>query len=194
MQFALTFDYLCPFARIANEIVLAALDDGVEWEVEFRPFSLSQTKVAEGDIAAWERPTGSDGTRGVHALAWGIAVRDEFPEQFRRFHRALYDARFDEARNIDDEAVLRDVATGAGLDADEVAAVVAGGGPVDTLAREHTEAVKRWSVFGVPTFIRGDEAVFVRLMERHRRNDVARVLEMLDWTDLNEFKRTRIPR
>jgi predicted DsbA family dithiol-disulfide isomerase len=193
-SFAITFDYLCPFARIANETVVAALDAGLDWEVEFRPFSLSQTKVEEGGVAAWERPLGAEGTRGVLALAWGIAVRDEFPDHFRGFHVALYDARFADTRDIEDEAVLRDVASAVGLDADAVAAHVGTGIPIDTLAREHAELVKRWAVFGVPTFISGDEAVFVRLMERDRRDDVERVLDMLEWTDLNEFKRTRVPR
>jgi hypothetical protein len=63
-----------------------------------------------------------------------------------------------------------------------------------TLAAEHDESVARWRVFGVTTFIAGEEAVFVRLMERHNRADVSRVIDMLRWVDLNEFKRTRIPR
>ncbi len=41
VRFALTFDYLCPFARIANETVAEAIEDGVDWDVEFRPFSPS---------------------------------------------------------------------------------------------------------------------------------------------------------
>ena len=49
-------------------------------------------------------------------------------------------------------------------------------------------------VFGVPTFISGGDAVFVRFMERHNRTDLYRVLDMLSWTNLNEFKRTTIDR
>ena len=192
--FAITFDYLCPFSRIANEVVVDALDDGVDWDVEFRPFALSQTKVGDGEVPIWERGIGAEGTRGMGALAWAIAVRDEFPASFRRFHVALYDARFTDGHSVDDEAVLRDVAVSVGLDPDAVAAVVASGRPIDTLALEHADLVKRWSVFGVPTFIAGDEAVFVRLMERRDRAGVDRVLDMLEWTELNEFKRTRIPR
>ena len=68
------------------------------------------------------------------------------------------------------------------------------GRPLKALATEHTEAVERWAVFGVPTFIEGDEAVFIRFMERGRTDDLERALDMLQWTRLNEFKRTRIPR
>jgi predicted DsbA family dithiol-disulfide isomerase len=192
--FALTFDYLCPFARIANETVIEALRDGAEWDVEFKAFSLSQTKVHEGEPPVWERSAGADGTRGVLALQWGLVVRDRFPDRFFDWHLALYDARFDEARDIDDPAVLADVASSVGLDAAEVAAVVASGEPADALGRQHEEVVDRWAVFGVPTFIVGDEAVFVRLMDRHERAGVERVLDMLEWTHLNEFKRTRVPR
>ena len=62
------------------------------------------------------------------------------------------------------------------------------------LAEEHTEADKRWHVFGVPTFIVGERAVFVRLMDRKNLDDVDRVLDLLDWTDLNEFKHTSVDR
>ena len=63
-----------------------------------------------------------------------------------------------------------------------------------TLGAEHTEAVDNYAVFGVPTFIEGDEAVFIRFMERGRVDDLERALELLQWSRLNEFKRTRIAR
>jgi hypothetical protein len=193
-SFGLTYDYLCPFARIANETVIEAVADGVSWDVTFLPFSLAQTKVGDQEPAAWERPRGADHTRGIVAHQWGLAVRDDFPEHFAAFHLALYNARFDEGRDVDDEAVLRRVAEDCGLASGDVAEVVAGGKPLASLAALHTEAVEQWAVFGVPTFIAGDEAVFVRLMERHRRDDVERVVDLLTWDRLNEFKRTRIPR
>ncbi len=193
-RFAITFDYLCPFARIANETIVEALDDGAGWDVTFLAFSLSQTKVGDGEAAVWERPAGAEGTRGVRALQWAIAVRDEFPEHFRAWHVGCYEARFGDAADVDDPEVLRRVAAAAGLDPERVEDVVASGVPMDTLAREHQESVKRWAVFGVPTFIAGDEAVFVRLMERHRRDDIEHVLSLLPQTRFNEFKRTRVPR
>jgi protein-disulfide isomerase len=194
VRFALTFDYLCPFARNANEAVAEAIEDGTEWDVEFRPFSLSQVHVDPGQPDVWDREPGSAGTGGVLALQWGVAVRDGRPDRFLAFHKALFDARHGRGRSIEDESELRAVAGTAGVDPDAVAADVAGGGPMATLAAEHDEAVARWGVFGVPTFIAGEEAVFVRLMERHNRADVSRVIDMVRWVDLNEFKRTRIPR
>lgn len=192
--FTITFDYLCPFARIANETVVEAIDAGADWSVAFAPFSLSQVHVVEGQADAWDLPAGTGGRRGVAGLEWAIAVRDEFPERFTAFHVRLFDARHSSGADVDDSTVLRKVADDSGLDPDAVAAIVAGGTPLKTLAAEHEALIDRHDVFGVPTFIAGDEAVFVRLMERHRRDDVERVLDMLEWSRLNEFKRTRIPR
>jgi hypothetical protein len=55
-------------------------------------------------------------------------------------------------------------------------------------------------VWGVPTFIVDEKAVFVRLMNRAEGDgDLAihtidRVLDEIDWPILNEFKHTSIPR
>jgi len=54
--------------------------------------------------------------------------------------------------------------------------------------------VKRHAMFGVPTFIVDEQAALVRLMERGRPEDVDRVLDLLEWPDLNEFKHTSVPR
>ena len=45
MRFGITYDYLCPFARNANEHVVAALRGGADWDVTFEPYSLTQNKV-----------------------------------------------------------------------------------------------------------------------------------------------------
>ena len=192
--FHLTYDYLCPFARIANEAVVEALDSGVDWNVSFHPFSLSQVHVDDGESPVWDRTLGESGTRGTRAHVWAIAVRDHDPERFLAFHRELFAARHDRAADVDDVEVLREVASTVGTDPDRIAAIVESGVPLKTLADAHREAVERWAVFGVPTFIKGETAVFVRLMDRHKVDDIERVLELLDWSALNEYKHTTIPR
>ena len=191
-QYAVTFDYLCPFARNGHEAVVAALREGVDHDVRFVPFSLNQAHVPEGEPPVWEREPGSWGS-GVTALLYGIAVRDAFPEHFLDFHIAAFALRHDQDRQLDEDA-LGEAATGAGLDLSALKEEVWSGRPLKTLATEHTEAVERWSVFGVPTFIAGEEAVFIRFMERGRVDDLVRAVDLLDWSRLNEFKRTRIPR
>lgn len=192
-QIAVTFDYRCPFARNAHEAVVAAVREGVEIEYRFQAFSLDQVHVEEGTPPVWERPEGERGG-GVLALEWGIAIRDHFPDQFLDAHLALFAARHDHGLKLNDEAVLRDAAASAGVDPDAVAAEIAGGGPLKTLAVEHTESTDRWGVFGVPTFCEGEDAVFIRFMERGRTDDLARAVDLLEWTRLNEFKRTRVAR
>ena len=196
-RFTINFDYLCPFARIANEIVIRALEGGADHEVTFRGFSLSQVHTEDGEPEVWRtepRPS------GVTALEWGLAIRDQFREAFPAAHLALFSARHDQGKDINDLEVIREAVASAGIEPDEVAKAVAGGQPVETLANDHTRSVEEHRVFGVPTFFLDDRAVFVRLMQRktdpaEARATLDRLLDTLTgWPELNELKATRIPR
>jgi hypothetical protein len=197
-RFAITFDYLCPFARNAAEVVVRALEAGEPFEADFRAFSLSQVHLEEGEAPVWE--PGAEPRSGVLALQWGLAVRDELPERFPDVHLALFAARHDQGNDLNDPEVLAAAVASAGVDPDEVAKLVAGGGPAAALAADHTWAADTSRVFGVPTFVTDQRAVFVRLMGRPdtpaaARATLDRVLAMVeDWPDLNEFKATAIPR
>ncbi len=197
-SFAVTWDYRCPFARNAHEHVLAGLAAGADWEVRFVPFSLGQVHVEEGQLPIWERP-GDDS--GIVALQVGTVVRDAFPDAFRAVHGALFALRHDEGRDIRDESLLRNVLDDHGVDADAVFARISSGEALETVRREHSEVAKSHDVWGVPTFIVGDRAAFIRFMHRpdgdlevgHRT--VARVVDMLDtFPELNEFKHTTLAR
>jgi protein-disulfide isomerase-like protein with CxxC motif len=196
-QLSITFDYLCPFARILNETLIVAKEDGAPFEVDFLPFSLSQVHLSDGDAPVWET---TPRRSGVLALEWGLAVRDQFPDRFPAAHLALFSARHDHGHDLNDPRVLRDAVAGAGLAAGEVEEIVAGGAPAKALRDDHTALVEEHQVFGVPTIIAGDRAVFIRLMDRTldpatARTTVDRLLEMIvAWPALNEFKATRIPR
>jgi protein-disulfide isomerase-like protein with CxxC motif len=187
MRFEINFDYLCPFARNANEAVIAGLGEGRDWDVTFRPFSLSQVHVDEGEPPVFDDAAAP----GVLALHWGVAIRDDDPEHFPAAHVALFAARHDDGGDIADPSVIKAAVDGTGVDVDAIAAVVASGTPAKTLAAEHSESVDRWAVFGVPTFIKDDVATFIRFMDRGNVTDLDRALAMLDWQGLNEFKRTR---
>jgi protein-disulfide isomerase-like protein with CxxC motif len=192
-EFAVSFDYRCPFARNAHESVIAGLEAGRDWKVTFTPFSLDQVHIAEDETAIWDRDPADWGT-GVTALLWAIALRDQFPDQFLAFHGAAFAARHDEGAKIAKVDVLREIATKAGLDPAAIEAEVDTGRPLKTLAAEHTEAVKKHAMFGVPTFVVNDQAVFIRFMDRKNPVDIDKALDLLEWTDLNEFKHTSVPR
>jgi 2-hydroxychromene-2-carboxylate isomerase len=190
---AVTFDYRCPFAYNGHAAVVAAVRGGADLDVRYVPFSLDQVHVPEGEPPVWERDPSEWGS-GVRALCYGIAARDHFAERFLAAHLELFAARHDHGGKLADTDVLRNAVVRAGLDADAVEEVAGRPETLATLAREHTEMVEQHGVFGVPTFVEGDQAVFIRFMERGAVDDLVRALDLLQWADLNEFKRTRIPR
>jgi hypothetical protein len=195
-SFSVTWDYRCPFARNAHEHVLDALTGGAEWDVAFVPFSLAQVHVDEGQTDVWERPTEDS---GLLALQIGVVVRDTYPEKFPAVHRALFALRHDHGLHLSDEDELSRVLRDQGLDTEAVLAEIKTGRPLTTVRDQHTQAAKEHSVWGVPTFIQGDLAAFVRLMDRpngdgdHARRSIERILDLLsDAPQLNEFKRTSL--
>lgn len=196
--FAVTWDYLCPFARNAHEHLVAAIQDGASWDVTFTPYSLMQAHVEEGGTPVWEL---DEKARGLLALEAGVVVRDKFPERFPDVHVSLFAVRHDEGRDLSDPEVVRAAVEAAGVPADEVFAEIEKGWPLQAVRAEHEKAVSDYEVFGVPTFVVGSDAVFVRLMTRpggdgpKARAAIERVLDLLeDNPEVNEFKHTRIPR
>lgn len=199
LKFTITFDYLCPFARNANEHVIAALQDGADWEVAFTPYSLTQGHVPEGEPAIWEREE-PDAESGVLALQVGLAVRDRFPDQFLDAHRELFAARHDRGEDIRDRDVLSKALEAADLDPDAVFEVVDTGEFLATLRAEHETNVDTHHVWGVPTIITGQRAVFLRLLDRPGdegavgRDRIERIVELLDgFPELHEFKQVDLP-
>jgi protein-disulfide isomerase len=191
-SFAVTFDYRCPFARIAHEHLLDGLEAGADWDVRFVPFSLSAAKEP-----TWDRTQDS----GLLALELAVAVRDTQPDRFLAAHRALFEVRHGRAQSLRDADVLRDALGEAGVDVDAAFDEVDGGVPLKTVRTDHERAATEHDVWGVPVFIVGDQAVFVRLMDRPATSDVPptetieRIVTMAGgWPSLNEFKHTSLPR
>jgi hypothetical protein len=212
-SFTVTFDYRCPFARNAHEHLLAGLAGGADWDVTFAPLSLRQMHVEEGETSVWDDP-GSD--TGLWALQAGVYVRDEHPDRFLEVHRALFAIRHDRGLHLDGPTVTATLAEILGQQAaDAVAEAVESGALLEQVRKEHEAVTGGPGAWGVPTFITTgggggvgapaeERAVFVRLMDRnpgeteeqraHGRATVEKVLDLLEWADLNEFKATRIPR
>jgi hypothetical protein len=211
-SFTITWDYRCPFARNANEHVLDGLLAGAEWDVTFVPFSLGQVHVVEGERPIWDRP-GDDS--GLLALQVGTTVRDLDPARFPAVHRDLFAVRHDRGGDLRDARLLREVLERHEVDAGAVFAHVDDGRALKAVRDAHERMATDHNVWGVPTFISGEQAVFVRLMRRPARNgagegprtggrvsdgavsveQIERVLDLVDgFVDLNEFKHTSIPR
>ena len=195
--FAVTWDYRCPFARNAHDHLLSALEGGAGWDVEFLAFSLDQPHVEEGQPSVFDEP---DKYPGMTVNYAGIVVRDRMPDKFLATHRALFEARHGRALDTRDRDVIASVLTEVGVDAAEVLRQVDDGWPVEVARKEHTTAVDQLEVFGVPTFIHGNRAVFVRLLDRADGDvdkataTMGRIVDMVtEWPALNEFKATQLP-
>jgi DSBA-like thioredoxin domain len=192
--FSVAWDYRCPFARIACAHVVEGLRAGADWDVTFTPHSLKQDHVADDEPPVWERP---ESDSGLLALEAGIAVRDTEPERFPAVHLALFDARHVEGLDLRERHIVLDVLGRQGVDVDGVVDHLDSREAFETVRKEHEAFVASHQVWGVPTFIAGDRAVFVRLMDEpsddpsESQQAVERILDLLtEWPELNEFKHT----
>lgn len=195
--FSVTWDYRCPFARNAHDHLLTALEAGADWDVKFLAFNLDQPHVEEGQPSVFDQP---DKYPGLLANEAGIVVRDRHPEQFLAAHRGLFEARHDRGADLRKPEVVAPVLAEAGVDPASVFAEIDSGWPLEVYRKEHESAVDSLQVFGVPTFVVDDKAVFVRLMNRAEgdsetaRSTISRILDLLTgWPELNEYKHTTVP-
>lgn len=195
-SFGLTFDYRCPYGRIVHDHVVTGLRAGADWDVTFLPFCLGQAHVEEGMPDIWETP---ERDSGLLALQLAISLRDNQPDCFLDVHHALYEHRHNGGGSLTNKDVLRDIISSHGGNPDTAFDDVASGRPLKVVSDEHMRYVKSHHVWGVPVFIVGDKAVFVRLLERAQGDSetatstINRILDNIDWSILNEFKHTSAP-
>lgn len=195
-SFGLTFDYRCPFARLVHDHVVEGLRAGAEWDVTFLPFCLGQAHVEEGYPDVWDAP---DTDSGLLALQAAISVRDLQPDAFIDVHQALFEHRHTAGGSLRDRKVLTAVLSSHGADPDAVFADVESGRTLEVVRREHSTFVSSHSVWGTPTFVVGDSAIFVRLLDHSHgdgttaRRTIDRILDDIEWPILNEFKHTVVP-
>lgn len=198
MKFGINWDYRCPFARNMHEHVVAALVDGADWDVEFIPFSLTQTHIEEGDLSVWDDPSKA---KDLLAVATGMVVRSRFPAAFYGFHVAMFAARHDFAKDISQWETIAEVLRSNGVDPDLVSKEIENGVVLEEFREAHERSVKEFMAFGVPTFFIGHEAAFVRVMTRPNgdgalaRQTVGYILTTLtEHREFNEIKYTTISR
>ena len=78
---------------------------------------------------------------------------------FPAYHRAMFQAMWQDEKNLADTAVLGEVIAGAGLDAERILSRIGEDAVKDALKANVAEAVER-GAFGSPTFFVGDEMFF----------------------------------
>jgi 2-hydroxychromene-2-carboxylate isomerase len=172
------FDYACPWAYLGScRVESYFADRGVE--IDFRPVRLADLKEpASGpapepgprkkkayadDFRHWAELTGAELSPEARRqprpdttllLKAALVAKDE--GRIREFHYPAYRARWAEARDVADPAVVAGLLAGAGLDAD--AALIRAQEPaMEARLESDTRAAIDRGVFGVPTIFVGDE-------------------------------------
>lgn len=200
-QFSLTFDYRCPFARNLHEHVVTGVKAGANWDVDVLPFFLDQAQVEEGELSAWDNPKKRMNTM---SLCLALLLKSEYPESFWDLHLAIFNARHELGKNISDPEVLAEVLVKGGIPGDYAQGLVLNAqsaNALETLRKTHGTLANDFLVFGNPTFIIGESAVFLRMMERPQSDAaysiqlIEKILDTIILTpEINELKHTRLPR
>ena len=174
-------DYVCPFCylgRRALDEYEATRDEPLR--IEWHPFDLRSGKRGpDGDIdhgaddgkdedyyaqarenvrrlqerydveMAQEIATDVD---SLNAQVASFYVQETYPERWRSFDEAVFEALWQEGRDIGDTDVLADLAEKAGIDGDEVRAAIEDEDLRERLREEFADA-RQQGVTGVPTFV-----------------------------------------
>ncbi|MBI2132685.1 MAG: DsbA family protein [Candidatus Tectomicrobia bacterium] len=90
----------------------------------------------------------------------GIAVRDQGPEAWERFHMNMLRAFFTENRDVSDKAVILDVAGKSGVDVPIVRDALESGTYRQQAHAEYTQAIQQ-GITGIPSVVVNEEAVLV---------------------------------
>ncbi|OGL58607.1 MAG: hypothetical protein A3I72_09680 [Candidatus Tectomicrobia bacterium RIFCSPLOWO2_02_FULL_70_19] len=112
-----------------------------------------------GDFRLWEGKEKFPDCSLPSAEA-GIAVRNQGPEAWERFHLGMLRAFFTENRNVSDKAVVLDVAEKCGADVPLVRDALESGTYRQQAHAEYTQAVQQ-GITGIPSVVVNDEAVLV---------------------------------
>lgn len=194
-SFGLSYDYRCPFAKNIHLHVVRALAAGADFDVEFIPWTMGQGYRVDGAPDVWDDP---EHDPSHLSLAVSVSVRDEQPQFFLAAHEALFRARHERSMRLVTIDEIDAVLAPIGVDMYKVISDVASRRPHRVLG-ESFRSMERFEAFGVPTFVVGTDATFVRYMEPPSGDDAASItiIESLvslmsTQPELNEFKHTRV--
>jgi protein-disulfide isomerase len=193
--FKVSFDIRCPFAKNIHLHLVEALRQGADFEVTFVPWTLSQGHREDGAPDVWDDPARD----AEHlSLCVDIAIRDGQPDRYLDAHEALFRARHERGIRLVSEEEIRSVLEPLGVDVDAALADVATRRPHAVLKSSYEEFAA-YEAFGVPTFVVGSDATFVRYMTPpdEATDSTALITNlvqmMVNQPGINEFKHTRLP-
>ena len=170
------YDYVSVYSYLANHVV-GQFEDV---DVVYRPMFLGAVMQATGNrppatVAAKGKYLTKDVYRWVSRYDIPFKFNSIFPQKtlgalrlavaaqrrgvYGDLHPALFDAAFVSDRDLGDPAVLADIVTTAGLNAEQLLDDIGDQSVKDELKATTEEAVER-GVFGAPTFFVGDQMFF----------------------------------
>ncbi len=194
--FDVSYDYRCPFAKNIHLHLVSALEAGADFEVNFVAWTMSQGYKAEGAPDVWDDP---ERDAELLSLAVSVSIRDLQPELFLQAHAALFKARHEQGIRLVTMQQIEQALAGLDIDLDRVRTDLESRRPHQVIG----DNFKRYAgleAFGVPTFVVGNDATFVRYMTPPTSDPQASVA-LIDsivtliehQPELNEFKHTRLP-
>lgn len=164
MKITVWIDFVCPYAWTAQRWLFDVQKElGDDLEIDWRYFSIEQVNKAEDAPNVWEHPNdGSSSTvrafQGVHAA--GKQGRD----QYLAYMAALYNQRHINKRNLGTQQILEETATQVGLDLDQFREDLKSDEVFGIFQNDHTEAVEKYGIFGVPTIMfESEECAYLRI-------------------------------
>jgi len=195
-SFELSYDYRCPFAKNIHLHMVSALKAGGKFDVTFVPWTMSQGYKAEGAPDVWDNEKYD---ADLLALAVSTSIRDQQPHVFLDAHEAMFRGRHEQGIRLVTIEEIDGLLSPLGVDMKKVRSDISSRRPHQVIG----ESFKRFSkveAFGVPTFVIGNDATFVRYMNPPTSDASASigVIEslvsmMANQPELNEFKHTRAP-
>ena len=197
IKFEVFYDYLCPFVYRASVLLQnVGLSLPSRLAVTWRYFSLAQVNSKDDGWTAWNAPA-SEPVKGRLAFKAAESARRQC--RFDDFHMLLLHARHRDRLDIDKPDVVQRVAVDAGLDLERFRKDLADPAILNSLARDHQQALSEHGVFGTPTFVFADGAsAYVRLAEAPDPAQASRVFDRLisiaaGEPSILEIKRPRKP-
>jgi len=172
-------DYTCPWCFIGSERLdqlRETLPDDVELDVTWEPFEIhpevprdgmpvedlgypeERWKAMQEHLRVQARQEGIEiGNRpkvsNTHeALAASVYAREEEPERFDCFHRALFRGYFTEGRDLGDREVILDLADECGLSASQLEEALVED-RYDPILEETSREARRAGITGTPSFV-----------------------------------------
>ena len=179
-------DYVCPFCYLGTRSLEQYREDReAPLEIDWQPFDLRSGKRNPDGSIDHEVDDGKDdqyyeqAKQNVRRLQeeYGVEmnqimatevdslpaqqaswyVKQEYPEQWAAFDEAIYQALWQDGRDIGDADVLADLAETVDLPVDEIRSAIDDDG-LRTELEDRFQAAQRRGITGVPTFVYEDHA------------------------------------